>query len=771
MSVSVLGGVKSGERVTDAYERTRKDFQAEIISEVEKMSRVMRQNLLKLRKESKRIEFMTVTGQMRALNEIKVKDMKAAEDAVAGNLLEAENLERSYLSVSQDEDAKNKTKIQGIKKEMKRIITLIKELHMQANASKTAAQIATKVQSLIEEKREAMAGAAARLDERERKERLALDASHVRLANNLMEWQRLELQGFDEGEQDRVRRVNKLRASQLKEVQQKESEQLKEIQRLKASSLVVMNDLDLEHLMSIEALRAAHVGRLQEMDKVHRNTRRDLKENIKQLKNESRARVLSEQFSMTAENLVKSQNDRAEKLRTTNENKRLEAASALENEVLLKLEDLEASLENMGEYLSSDSERTGSSKSKSTNKSTSSKGTTSQVDGQENATTAIDENGVSQTENGTNVEDKLKTSAEGVVDLLKKDDYEHSSALSRAEARLASLQQENELAKQKELKVQEQEIEAALNEYEERRKKILTKNEQSLFNLMKQHSQDKLELTKNGERDMEAVVSAIMIEKEFHSTRVKAEEYIEKQRNMLKSLLTRIADAGSGGNEKLGDLIAQLHRESSDTNAVVFNLLEYTGIVQSGSKGAKVAQDVKSDLLVSEMVTYLKGAIKDNSLTGTATTVLKFTRDKTIQPLIRLSVRNLQTVLSKLLDQIMYLSSKTLTPSRATSEIHFSVTQKSQRLLFTLEDKTSSMSIPEYKMLEKAVNNTSPTLGSNDVRSCFGIMIANMVSKNMDGEIMVKSGGGAATTSGGSGGAGLNGIALTLSIPATKVSG
>ena len=48
------------------------------------MSKIMRMNLLKLRKESKRIEFMTVTGQMRALNEIKVKDMKASEDALAG---------------------------------------------------------------------------------------------------------------------------------------------------------------------------------------------------------------------------------------------------------------------------------------------------------------------------------------------------------------------------------------------------------------------------------------------------------------------------------------------------------------------------------------------------------------------------------------------------------------------------------------------------------------------------------------------------------------
>ena len=123
--MSVLGGVKSGDREIDAYERTQKTFKNEVVSEVEKMSKVMRMNLLKLRKESKRIEFMTVTGQMRALNDIKVKDMKASEDALAGNIADAEELERNYLKSSQEEDARNKLKIQGIKAEMKRIITLM----------------------------------------------------------------------------------------------------------------------------------------------------------------------------------------------------------------------------------------------------------------------------------------------------------------------------------------------------------------------------------------------------------------------------------------------------------------------------------------------------------------------------------------------------------------------------------------------------------------------------------------------------------------------
>ena len=46
MSVSVLGGVKSGMRMTDAYERTRKDFQDEIVSEVEKVKKRVRDSVI-----------------------------------------------------------------------------------------------------------------------------------------------------------------------------------------------------------------------------------------------------------------------------------------------------------------------------------------------------------------------------------------------------------------------------------------------------------------------------------------------------------------------------------------------------------------------------------------------------------------------------------------------------------------------------------------------------------------------------------------------------
>ena len=55
------------------------------------------------------------------------------------------------------------------------------------------------------------------------------------------------------------------------------------------------------------------------------------------MKNESRARMLLEQSGVVADNLKATQLDRAVKLRQTNEKKRFELASALENEVLLKV--------------------------------------------------------------------------------------------------------------------------------------------------------------------------------------------------------------------------------------------------------------------------------------------------------------------------------------------------------------------------------------------------------------------------------------------------
>lgn len=532
--MSVLGGVKSGDRQADKFEQSRKSFKDEIANEVEKMSKTMRLNLLKLRKESKRIEFMTVTGQMRALNEIKVKDLKAAEDTIAANIKDAEELESRYLKASQEEDAKNKLKIQSIKREMKKIITLIKELHVQSSVAKAASQTALRVQTLLEEKRESMSAAAGRLEERERKERVALDSSHVRLANNLLEWQRLELQGFDENEQERVRRVNKVRAKQLKEVQQKESQQLKEVQRLKASSLLTMNDLDLEHLMSIEAMKAEHIQRISDIDRDARLGRREIKEQIKRIKNEGKAAQLKESFQTTADELLRTQTDRAEKLRLTAERKREDTATALENEVLLKLEDLEAGLENMGEYLSSDSERSGSLRSRSSaDKSGSSKGAPSTLGDIEDR----DVDGTAdEAEDGNALSGGDKSSTKNVKEVVDGRGYDddHNGQLQRAEAKLKSVQKLFAEKREQELSLQRDEVSAAVGAYEDKRKKLISKNEQSLFQLMKQQSQDKLELTKEHEREMEIMVSAIAMEKEFEATRTKAEDIARKQGKDLK---------------------------------------------------------------------------------------------------------------------------------------------------------------------------------------------------------------------------------------------
>ena len=70
--------------------------------------------------------------------------------------------------------------------------------------------------------------------------------------------------------------------------------------------------------------------------------------------------------------------------------------------------------------------------------------------------------------------------------------------------------------------------------------------------------------------------------------------------------------------------------------------------------------------------------------------------------------------------------------------------------------------------LPQIVANTNPTLASPDVRGAFGIMIANMTAKNMSGEVTVKMS--SQGTSAGGGSMGVNGIALSLSIPVTKAT-
>ena len=738
--MSVLGGVKSGDRQADKFEKSRKSFKDEIANEVEKMSKTMRLNLLKLRKESKRIEFMTVTGQMRALNEIKVKDLKAAEDAVASNIKEAEQLESRYLKASQEEDAKNKLKIQSIKREMKKIITLIKELHVQSSVAKTASQTALRVQTLLEEKRENMSASAARLEERERKERLALESSHIRLANNLLEWQRLELQGFDENEQERVRRINKVRAKQLKEVQQKESQQLREVQRLKASSLVTMNDLDLEHLMSIEAMKADHIQRISEIDREARLGRREIKEHIKRIKNEGKAAQLKESFQTTADDLLRTQNDRAEKLRQTAERKREDTATALENEVLLKLEDLEASLENMGEYLSSDSERTGSSRSRSSaDKSGSSKGAPSTLGDAEDRD--LDDGPESGSRGGGadaggGDAGKSTKSAREVVDGHVYDE-DHNGQLQRAEAKLKSAQKVFAEKREQELSLQKEEAESAVATYEEKRKKLIAKNEQSLFAMMKQQSQDKLDLTKEHEREMEVAMSAIAIEKEFEGTRTRVEDIARKQSKDFRELIAGLGDAAqevarsapaaAGAVEKLTGMIARIAGDSSDMYATVRNVLEYTHLVQTGSS-SRFAQEVRLDTLVMEIKSTLKLAAKDM---GYGRVEIKSEVQKTEAVSVTMNVEDLQRVLRNLLDQMLVVS--------RPEEVLLKVSQQGRRIVFSLEDKKSELSMVEFKALEKAVKNTTFTM-SSDNRSALGVLIAQMIAKKIDGEISLGGG-------------------------------
>jgi len=67
------------------------------------------------------------------------------------------------------------------------------------------------------------------------------------------------------------------------------------------------------------------------------------------------------------------------------------------------------------------------------------------------------------------------------------------------------------------------------------------------------------------------------------------------------------------------------------------------------------------------------------------------------------------------------------------------VSQQGKRMVFTLEDKKSELSMVEFKNLEKAIKNASFTM-SSDKRVALGVLIAQMIAQKMDGDINLGGG-------------------------------
>lgn len=720
----VLGQINASKREKDAFEKNRNSFQDEIVNEVEKMSKVMRVNLLKLRKESKKIEFGIHQSQMRSLNEIRVNDLKGADEQIALNLKVAEELERNALAKAQEDEAGNKKAIQEIKKEMKKIIILIKELHLQTNAVTATNQTFSRVQILIRQKREAAALAANNLELRERKERMALEASHVRLAQNLLEWQRLELQNFDEAEQERVRRINKIRAKHLKEMQQKESDQLKEIQRIKATQLNALSEVDLEHLMNVENLRTNHQQRMQDVGKLERSNRRKIKDIIRQLHNESRARTLKDNQVLTAEKLRRTQNERKENQEKASMKKRKDFSSTLENELAVKLEDLENSLENLSEFVSSDSDNTGSRNSERQSRSSKSHSSLHS----ENYEIVTEEQNAEELNSIETTIDE----AEGIKG-KKEDLVDHSAALTRAEGRLKDVVSENEQMRNNELKAQQEEITDAVHIFEDKRRKLQSDFEKTLFGLMKQHSEEKIALTKTHEKEIESLMNSLTIEREFEITRDKAEDQARKQNTSFKALLTDLSDTTKKmtkknitkeENDKIVALTYQLHMGSAGMCRIVRNVLDYTHLIQQGTRTQKLTYDLNLDHVLSDLISSMQFIGREYGITASFKTI----KGENVASQIRVHAGDLTSIMNKLFEKLLVNSN--------SSNFVLSANQYGSRIVLQLKDDASTFSLAEVKKLEKAFKSESINLSSDNF-DLFGIMIAHIISKSMEGELSV----------------------------------
>ena len=223
----------------------------------------------------------------------------------------------------------------------------------------------------------------------------------------------------------------------------------------------------------------------------------------------------------------------------------------------------------------------------------------------------------------------------------------------------------------------------------------------------------------------------------FEGTRTRVEDIVRKQSKDFREILaglgdaaqevTRSAPAAAGAVEKLTGMIARIAGDSSDMYATVRNVLEYTHLVQTGSS-SRFAQEVKLDTLVMEIKSTLKLAAKDM---GWSRVEIKSEVKKTEATSVTMNVEDLQRVLRNLLDQMLVVS--------RPEEVLLKVSQQGRRIVFSLEDKKSELSMVEFKALEKAVKNTTFTMAS-DNRSALGVLIAQMIAKKIDGEISLGGG-------------------------------
>lgn len=556
---------------------------------------------LDLQRESLRIEDSIMIAQRVVQFQRSEAQIAIAEALEAKKLAEREQTERLNLEFTNASNAADRMKRKEIKSFLMDVVNLLKDKQMEVKHLKEASEVATSLRTSLQQRRQAYQLLSRQVEDRERIERLQLSESHERTAKNLLVWQELELKQVVEEEKEGSRRINKIKAQQMKELQQKEAEQLRELQHLKAKFSMGQFDMELEFTENFERQKAEQLIELQTADRKHKREKQNLKKKVRDMTEQLRNANEDEMNKQKAESLLQQQELRARELLTQQKHKSSEREKSFESEMKVRAEEFkelisdENLLQNMQSKDSGSGSESGGSQTMKSNSSM-----------------------------GNDFESDQKPDKE--MEDLDFNEENRRNDRHKAQMKAYVLQAEESLVKQKEQQHRERksmEMEHArlnqntLAEYENRKSLYRQANEQRTMELIKTHNREKGDIQMAHERELEVLKKSIELEKELH-TRSLSETQVASQakseflsfvchelRNPLSGIVA-IVDMllGAKLSVELKNHIDTIKHESELMCAIVNDVLDFAKI----EANMLVLDPVQMELTktVSEMVNEQK---------------------------------------------------------------------------------------------------------------------------------------------------------------------
>ena len=466
-------------------------------------------SLLDLQKESLKIEDSIMVANRVVQFQRGEAQVAIAEANEAKRLAERELLERENLHDTNKHAALDRVKRKEIKSFLMDVVNLLKDKQMEAKHLREAQEVAVALRLSLQQKRTAFQLLQKNVEDRERIERMQLQEGHDRSSKNLVVWQELELRQLAVDVREGARRINKIRAQQLKEVQQKEAEQLRELQHLKAKFSVGQFDMELEFMESYERQKAEQLVQVQQLDRRHKREKQELKKKIAEMREEMRAGNEVELNKQRAEQLLRTQEYRARQLLDSQKDKAIEREKGFEAETRAREAELTMLMEQADQ---TNSNTSGASKdSGSESSKTESSAVASSV--------ATEDAGEAQRNEAAQArEDNMKTQDDD--DNVRRNDRHNLQAdvyLKQAQESLREQKQQQQRERTSAMQEHARLNKNTSDEFENRKAVYRQANETRTMELIKTHNREKGDIMAAHEREFEALKRSIELEKELHS--------------------------------------------------------------------------------------------------------------------------------------------------------------------------------------------------------------------------------------------------------------